>query len=64
MVVNWADLLWALNTLYIGGDFGTITSEFRDVAGFKLMRNIIPKGSWPQKYSGTSRSAADCTGAL
>ena len=28
------------------------------------MRNIIPKGSWPQKQSGTSRSAADCTGAL
>ena len=34
---------------YIGHDFGTITSEFRDVAGFNLMRNIIPKGSWPQK---------------
>ena len=29
---------------YIGHDFGTVTSKFRDGAGFKLMRNIIPKG--------------------
>ena len=43
---------------YIGHVLNTITSEFRDVPGFKLMRNIIPKGSWPQKQSGRSRSAA------
>ena len=49
---------------YIWHDFGTITSKCDVVAGFNLMRNIIPKGFWPQKQSGTSRSAAFLNRAL
>ena len=49
---------------YIWHDFDTITSEFHPAAGFNLMRNIIPNGFWPQKQSGTSRSAAFLNRAL
>ena len=40
---------------YIDRDLGTITSKFHDVAGFRVMRNIIPNTSSDLEQSGTSR---------
>ena len=49
---------------YIWHDFDTRTSKFHPATGFNLMRNIIPKGFWPQKQFRTSRSAAVLNRAL
>ena len=40
---------------YIGHDFGAVTSKFRDGAGFRVMRNIIPNTSSDLEQSETSR---------
>ena len=44
-----------LTLCYIGHDFGTVTSKFRDGAGFRVMRNIIPNTSSDLEHSETSR---------
>ena len=41
---------------YIGHVLNTITSKFRDAAGFRVMRNIIPNTSSDLEQSETPRT--------